>query len=261
DAQLDNVNKDGNTPVLDCAQLGNYESLKLLLELQCNIRRVNLRHRSIVHLACILGMQKTQNQEQRLKILQLAFNERLDMDVADSQGNTALMYASHYGLQQLVSFLLDTARCDPNASNKNGTTAVHLATKAGHTEVLKILDKRKANLQATDSSGTTPIMIAVYYQRLEALKYLLETNFVEGAEDTRGRSLKTLAAFTSNAIREQLEKKAVQIDPIAQQPDILLENGVGFDIDTELCDHLEFQAQSNVDENEDPEILPDESVA
>lgn len=62
----------------------------------------------------------------------------IDINAAGITGNTALMFASMWGQQDSVQFLLD-AGADSQLTNNDGDNAVALALKGGHRSVVRLL--------------------------------------------------------------------------------------------------------------------------
>ena len=66
----------------------------------------------------------------------------IEVNAADKDGNTALIWAAANGEVEAVKELLRNEKVDVNAANKNGYTALILAAANGKVEVVKvILDK------------------------------------------------------------------------------------------------------------------------
>ena len=71
-------------------------------------------------------------------------------------GNTALMYAAHYGYEKGVEVLLNAA-ADVNIQGSNSSTALHATAGEGHLAVCKTLLSSGARVSLTDSYGDTPL--------------------------------------------------------------------------------------------------------
>mmetsp|Transcript_11117 Transcript_11117/g.21504 ORF Transcript_11117/g.21504 Transcript_11117/m.21504 type:complete len:1264 (+) Transcript_11117:34-3825(+) len=77
-----------------------------------------------------------------------------------SKGFTALMVASAHGSIRAVELQLTRAKANPNLQNRRGT-ALHLAAKNGHAEVIQILVQHRAELERRDSFGRRPLHSAI----------------------------------------------------------------------------------------------------
>jgi len=71
---------------------------------------------------------------------------------------------------------------------------LHLAAKAGHLEVMKLLHDHGADLEARDRFKRTPLHLACEYGRLESTELLLGYDCQAGAEDASKRTALHLAA-------------------------------------------------------------------
>jgi len=78
-------------------------------------------------------------------------------------GNTALMYASGWGIvtknPERAKILLDKG-AKVNLQNKKGETALMMAAYRGHVDTAKLLIDRGANIELKDTSGRTALMTA-----------------------------------------------------------------------------------------------------
>ena len=80
-------------------------------------------------------------------------NNGADVDLEDSIGNTALIYAAIRGKIQYVRWLM-LYEADVNHQNKNGETAVMMALLYGNLQIAKMLhEDYSADLDMTDANG------------------------------------------------------------------------------------------------------------
>eukprot|EP00903_Cladosiphon_okamuranus_P012921 g12064.t1 len=121
-AEPDAIDCDGNTSLMTAAATGGAALCKLLLERGANTRATNLFGSSALFLAATGG------------------------NPADNSA--------------CVRVLLD-AGSDPNQTRPDGTTALHMSAKRGHSEVLENLLEHGAQVDAVELSGMTPLMHAV----------------------------------------------------------------------------------------------------
>jgi serine/threonine-protein phosphatase 6 regulatory ankyrin repeat subunit B len=103
----------------------------------------------------------------------LGARDHVDLNARDNGGNTALFYAARAGRTANVERLLSAgAAFDP--SNSNGWTAVDVASKAGHADIVQMLRKAGAtgSLKASlvrESSGVDPTRPGAMYSGWPAL--------------------------------------------------------------------------------------------
>ena len=101
------------------------------------------------------------------------FVERgMDVNTADSNGTTLLMYAARNGNVELLEYLLKTR---PNLLIKNrfDETAIMLATIQGHLDCVKILAKAGAEINP-GGEGWTPLNYAAFAGQTDIAAYLIE---------------------------------------------------------------------------------------
>lgn len=134
-------------------------------------------------------------------ILQAAMNDRtaevidylqrgLDVNTADQDGSTLLLFASRNGNATLVEFLI-LNKANLNRKNRFGDTPVLLATSQGHTNVVARLTEAGADL---NPQGWGPLHYAAYFQRADLVTYLVGKGAKIDALAPNGRSPLMLAS-------------------------------------------------------------------
>lgn len=98
-----------------------------------------------------------------------------DVNWQDSNGVTALMLASREGHTELVRILLEKG-AQVNMQKKFGTSALIIASKRGHTEVVKLLLDHGAHVNKQGEGWMSPLMMASQYGRTEVVKLLILNN-------------------------------------------------------------------------------------
>lgn len=134
------------------------------------------------------------------------FSKGVNVNVKDSQGRTALAWASHNGYTEIVKILIDkgvkvnertgsqkatallfpsingdfpTAKlllesgADVNIADIEGVTPIGVAANNGHKNIVELLIKMGANVNVRDINGVTPIEVAKscgYYDIVELLR-------------------------------------------------------------------------------------------
>ncbi|XP_063405877.1 protein fem-1 homolog C-like [Mytilus trossulus] len=90
--------------------------------------------------------------------------------------------ACHDGHYETVKFLLDlncqvlNSRVDTTIKNIFGESGLHLVSKNGHIEVVKLFVDVGMNLNDTTNAGYTPLYQACRKGRFDIVKYLLDVN-------------------------------------------------------------------------------------
>lgn len=85
-----------------------------------------------------------------------------------------LLDASAEGDIEEVRRLVESEKVDVNMCNEKGATALHRASGNGHTEVLELLLSHGALANVSDSDNWTPLHVASSAGSLEAVKMLLK---------------------------------------------------------------------------------------
>ena len=103
----------------------------------------------------------------------------VNIDYQDENGNTALMWASKEGFEELAVFLstyedMDGRRASLNVQNKNGITALIFASFSGHDTIAKNLVHQGANVDVRDSTNATALIWAAEKGRKEIALMLIE---------------------------------------------------------------------------------------
>ncbi|CAG2235597.1 unnamed protein product [Mytilus edulis] len=123
-----------------------------------------------------------------------------EVNVADTNGCTALFYAITLGNKECTRLLLKYG-ADPNHKDTRGRTPTHCAAIKGCLETVKMLDKSKADLWHPSFRGDCPIHEAAQGGHCDVVKYLLKwknsPEAVNIANDA-GRTCLHIAAIVNN---------------------------------------------------------------
>jgi len=84
------------------------------------------------------------------------FRAKCDINAADSNGRTPLMYAARYGRPTAVKLLLN-AGANVNARDKGGMTALDLAKQFPSREIINLLQRAGALPGAPKKPGASPV--------------------------------------------------------------------------------------------------------
>ena len=126
-------------------------------------------------------------------------------DVQDSQGETALGWATFNGHADVVRILLGRG-ADPNLKNRYGNTPLIYAAAKGHTEILQLLIDGGAKPFAAGRGDLTPLVLAARDGHSETVRALLAS--VRMNADPGSRSGHTVAL---KAARKRGHKSVVSL--------------------------------------------------
>ena len=107
-----------------------------------------------------------------VKVKQL-LDEGASLVVLDKNGWTALHLASSHGRMEVVQLLLDRG-APLDLQDLDGFTALYLAIKQGHKEVAQLLLDRGASLDLQDKDGKTALHMSSEHGRKEIVQLLLD---------------------------------------------------------------------------------------
>ena len=114
-------------------------------------------------------------EDNNIDMLSFLLDINTSPDVADNNGQTALLFGSLYGRSKAVSLLLK-ANANPNVTKGNGATPLCMASKNGHTEIVCLLLKAKANPNLPKDNGTTSLFMASQEGHTDIVGLLLKSN-------------------------------------------------------------------------------------
>ncbi|MCB1140869.1 MAG: ankyrin repeat domain-containing protein [Leptospiraceae bacterium] len=201
-------------PIQIAAELGHWGCMNLLLDTGVeHVNEIGSSGKSPLHLTCEAG-----NLTLTKKILELG----ADPNLTDSEGLTALYYASGKNDIELVECLLSknadpalsalhpiSNACDggsisvvqlfletgmePNFVNKNGEPLLLRAVHSQNPELVELLIDRGANINQGNKEGRTPLMEAVISKNISIVELLLKKGADRSLKDNSGYSALTWA--------------------------------------------------------------------
>ncbi|WP_310557261.1 ankyrin repeat domain-containing protein [Flavobacterium sp.] len=115
---------------------------------------------------------------------------------ANKDGFTALVLATYRGNNEVAKLLIESG-ADINSSSSMGSPLMAAVVK-GNNEIAKILLEKKANPNLADANGMTALIYAVQFQNVEILDLLLKYNANKSHKDKQGKTAFEYAAFSGN---------------------------------------------------------------
>ena len=85
---------------------------------------------------------------------------KANIEINNHKGNSVLHVAAYYGIKEVVRHPIFSQLNVINRVGEDEKTALHLAAKIGHNEIVEILLQRGANFNAIDKDGCTPLHLA-----------------------------------------------------------------------------------------------------
>lgn len=124
-----------------------------------------------------------------LDIVKILLENRADVSLMNSHGETALVQAVSNGHIEIVKILLDKGS-DPNTSSEMRRCSVLItAVKTGNKQIVELLVNKGANINTQDINGTSPLMIASAYKNKDIVNLLLSKGANPILKDDEGRTV------------------------------------------------------------------------
>jgi len=183
-----------HSPLLISCERGNHIIVQLLLKHGANVQHTDINNETplIVASKKHCGMKvlsKTLNDNTKyekhatsygyMKIIRLLLDSLDDIqsyiDIQDTDGNTALMWACHNNKYDNVKLLLEY-NASTDIMNTENYTPLLKACQTGLYDIAKILIKYKANINATNKQNETPLILACIGNHAKIVKLLLYHN-------------------------------------------------------------------------------------
>ena len=114
--------------------------------------------------------------------VQALVSQRVDVNIPQADGATALHWAAHWDDVEVADLLID-AGARVNAANDYGVVPLLLAATNGSTAMVARLLSAGADPNAGDENGATPLMFAARTGRIEVAEALLDRGAGVGVKD------------------------------------------------------------------------------
>lgn len=179
-ASTELVNKDGWTPLHLACRTGDIQIVKLLLQLNDKIINVRTKNgRTILHVAALHG---------NLEIVQLLLDKyEINVNSKDTCGNTPFHDAVCSANIDVVRFLV-AKNCDVSSVNNAELNGLHLAASEGLIEMIEYLvNDLKVDPNVRTSNNVTPLHCAARKKQKEAMHMLNNLRADESIRDSHGR--------------------------------------------------------------------------
>ena len=152
-ANIHQVTNEGTNPIMAATLgTGDCDSVSWLIEQGADINHCDQNNCTAVHFSAVSG---------KLDLLKLLQKNGGNIYQVVSNGNNALISATlGTGDYDTVNWLIKQG-VDINQSNKQNCTAVHYSARAGHLDVLKLLQENGADIHQVTQSGINSIISAL----------------------------------------------------------------------------------------------------
>lgn len=111
-------------------------------------------------------------------LLQILFQNGLDVDMQDFGGRTLLSFACKFGNSSFVAFLLEQ-EADPSIPQDSGETPLMVAAARGHLSCMKLLIEHGADPNYSSPDGRTALSEAIDNFQTEAVHFLMSNEVIQ----------------------------------------------------------------------------------
>ncbi|XP_063704648.1 uncharacterized protein LOC134834054 [Culicoides brevitarsis] len=126
-----------------------------------------------------------------------ACNTPVDLEIEDLNGQTALNIAARNGHPEIVKLLLNHSRgADVNHPDRDGWTPLRSASWGGHTEIVKMLIAHPGcKIDRADREGRTALRAAAWSGNEDIVKILIQAGANVNSIDKQGRTSLIAASY------------------------------------------------------------------
>jgi len=123
----------------------------------------------------------------------------IDLNTVDNYGWTALMYAAWKNKLDIVKELMNHPGIDVNVQNRDKRTALMIAADNNHPDIVKeLMNHQGINLNAVGGDGTTALMIAASNNQLDIAKALMNHPGIDVNLQDRDKRTALMIAASNN---------------------------------------------------------------
>jgi ankyrin repeat protein len=134
-----------------------------------------------------------------LRAVRALIAAKIDVNATEADGSTALHWAVQRDNSEAVSLLL-AAGANPKAATRFNILPMYLAATNGNAEIIEKLLKAGADANAASEEGETPIMTAALTGKVEAIRVLLANGAnIQAKDPVREQTALMWAASEGNA--------------------------------------------------------------
>uniref|UniRef100_T1JED5 Histone-lysine N-methyltransferase n=1 Tax=Strigamia maritima TaxID=126957 RepID=T1JED5_STRMM len=112
---------------------------------------------------------------------------KLNINLLDDGGWTALVWAAEFRHKDIARFLLDCG-ADPNVRDNEQNIALHWAAFSGSSEICELFLNRECDISSVNEHGDTPLHIAARQDNYDCIMLFLTRNADISAQNKEGKT-------------------------------------------------------------------------
>ena len=200
-ADVNATNNNNSTALIQASSKGNIDAINVLLSAGANMAIQNVVDNTWIHCAIFGNCSK--------EVLQSIIDQGADVNARNNQNITALMLASRKGNIDAMNVLL-SAGANRTIEDADGDTWIHYAIYGNCSkEVLQSIIDQGADVNATNKNNTTALMLASEKGNIDAMNVLLRAGADRTIEDAEGDTW-IHCAIHGNCSKEVLQSQIDQ---------------------------------------------------
>lgn len=192
-----NINEqtpDGETALMKAVEYGQLETVNYLIESGADVNIKTRKNETAVMYAIGLSHVTT---ERRVEVLQSLIKAGADLNIPGSwNSQTPLLRAIGYNKYEIVKLLIESG-ADINIRDKDGNTALFLASLYSLYIITKLLIEAGADVNAQTPTGQTALIGAMIsnHSNINVIELLLESGANPNIKNIRGNTALTYACM------------------------------------------------------------------
>ena len=200
------TDNDGWTALHCSARSGNCELVAYFAEMGTDIHLKTNDGRNCLHIAAL---------DEHLNLCKMLIDKhKVDVNVADKRGWTAVHFSAQSGNCQLVAYFAEMGT-DVHLKTNDGSNCLNIAAYQGHLNLCKMLiDKHKVDLHMTDNDGWTALHYSAQSGNCELVAYFAEMGTDIHLKTNDGRNCLHIAALKGhlNLCKMLIDKHKVDVN-------------------------------------------------
>ena len=200
------TDNDGWTALHCSARSGNCELVAYFAEMRTDIHLKTNDGRNCLHIAAL---------DEHLNLCKMLIDKhKVDVNVADKRGWTAVHFSAQSGNCQLVAYFAEMGT-DVHLKTNDGSNCLNIAAYQGHLNLCKMLiDKHKVDLHMTDNDGWTALHYSAQSGNCELVAYFAEMGIDIHLKTNDGGNCLHIAALKGhlNLCKMLIDKHKVDVN-------------------------------------------------